>query len=163
MKNSDKHNLDRFLQAQATAYPYALKELQEGYKRTHWMWYIFPQLRGLGRSNMANHYGISGVEEAKAYLDNPILNKRLRDVCEAIFGLETDDAREVFGRIDSWKLKSSMTLFDIVAPDDVFARVLDKYFDGKRDERTLKIICDKNLINAGATATNLLRDAGKMD
>ena len=81
---TDTFDLNRFIQAQDSAYPYALKELKEGCKRSHWMWYIFPQLRGLGHSRMSNYYGISGIDEAKAYLENPILNHRLREVCEAI-------------------------------------------------------------------------------
>ena len=137
---TDKLDLNRFIQAQDKAYPYALKELKEGCKRSHWMWYIFPQLRGLGHSRMSNYYGISGINEAKAYLESPILNHRLREVCEAILGLETDDAREVFGGIDSLKLKSSMTLFDLASPNDVFARVLNKFFEGKQDVRTIKLI-----------------------
>ena len=134
---TDTFDLNRFIQAQDSAYPYALKELKEGCKRSHWMWYIFPQLSGLGHSRMSNYYGISGIDEAKAYIENPILNHRLREVCEAILGLETDDAREIFGGIDSLKLKSSMTLFDLASPDDVFATVLNKFFEGKRDVRTL--------------------------
>lgn len=133
----DSFNLDRFLQAQESTYPYALKELKEGCKRSHWMWYIFPQLRGLGHSRMSNYYGISGIEEAKAYLENSMLNKRLREVCEVILDLDTNDAREIFGGIDSKKLKSSMTLFYLASPDDIFAKVLDKFFDGQKDVRTL--------------------------
>lgn len=144
--STEQYNLNRFLQAQENTYPYALQELKDGHKRSHWMWYIFPQLIGLGRSNMANHYGISGINEAKAYLDNPVLNRRLREVCEAILALETDDAREVFGGIDSRKLRSSMTLFDIVAPDDVFAGVLEKYFNGRRDSKSIKLIDKTNEI-----------------
>ena len=129
-------DINRFIQAQETTYHYAIQELKEGQKRSHWMWYIFPQLRGLGHSRMSNYYGISGIEEAKAYLESPILNQRLRKVCEAILNLETDDAREVLGGIDSIKLKSSMTLFDLASPNDIFDRVLDKFFDGKRCEKT---------------------------
>ena len=140
---TDTFNLDRFIQAQEKAYPYALKELKEGCKRSHWMWYIFPQLRGLGHSSMSDYYGISGVEEAKAYLENPILNQRLREVIEAILGLETNDAKEVFGGIDSLKLKSSMTLFDLASPNDVFDRVLSKFFEDKRCNRTLLTLSDK--------------------
>lgn len=104
------------------------------------MWYIFPQLRGLGRSYNSNYYGLSGKDEAIAYLENPILSERLRTVCAAILGLDTSDARSVFGGIDSHKLRSSMTIFDLVSPDDVFASVLDKYFDGRRDRRTISLI-----------------------
>ena len=133
----DDFNLERFLQAQDKTYTYALKELQNGHKRSHWMWFIFPQMRGLGHTRMSNYYGISGIEESKAYIENPILNQRLREVCETILALETDDASEVFGGIDSLKLKSSMTLFDMVAPDDIYSEVLDKFFEGKRCKRTL--------------------------
>ena len=133
----DNYNLLRFMEVQDKVYPYALKELKEGRKRSHWMWYIFPQLSGLGHSRMSSYYGISGIDEAKAYLENTILNQRLREVCEAILGLDTDDATEVFRGIDSLKLKSSMTLFDLASPDDIFARVLDKFFEGKRSEKTL--------------------------
>lgn len=133
-------NLERFLQAQDKTYPYALKELQNGHKRSHWMWFIFPQMRGLGHSRISNYYGISGIEEAKAYIENPILNQRLREVCETILALETEDANEVFGGIDSLKLKSSMTLFDMVAPDDIYSKVLDKFFEGKRCKSTQQLI-----------------------
>lgn len=136
----DEYNLTRFKEAQEGVYPTALKEVREGYKRSHWMWFIFPQMRGLGRSYYANFYGISEAEEAKAYLDDPVLGPRLRDVSEELLKLETDDAGEVFGSIDSLKLRSSMTLFDFVEPDSVFARVLDKYFNGQRDNRTIKIL-----------------------
>lgn len=104
------------------------------------MWYIFPQLKGLGHSYNSNYYGLSGMDEAIAYLENIILSERLRNVCEAILGLETSDARSVFGGIDSHKLRSSMTLFDMVSPDDVFAAVLVKFFDGCRDRRTIELI-----------------------
>lgn len=134
------HNLERFLLPQNRIYQVALKELQEGRKRSHWMWYIFPQLKGLGHSYNSNYYGVSGTEEASEYLGDPILGQRLREVSNAILNLATDDAVEIFGDIDSYKLRSSMTLFDIVSPNDIFARVLDKYFNGQRDNRTLTII-----------------------
>lgn len=137
---SDKYNLIRFLEAQEDIYTVALKELKEGRKRSHWMWYIFPHLKHLGRSYNAKYYGISGIEEAAAYLENPVLGQRLREVSMAVLNLPTDNAKEVFGGIDSLKLRSSMTLFDMLSPDDVFARVLDKYFNGQRDNRTVVII-----------------------
>ena len=136
----DPYNLIRFLEAQKNIYPIALKELEEGYKRSHWMWYIFPQLMNLGHSYNAKFYGISGLEEALAYLQEPTLGARLRKVSETILTLPTDDAHEVFGGIDSLKLQSSMTLFDLVSPDDVFTLVLDKYFKGQRDNNTANII-----------------------
>lgn len=139
----DKHNLNRFIQAQTFSYKSALQELRNGKKTSHWIWYIFPQLKRLGRSYNSTYYGLSGTDEAQAYLNHPVLNARLREVCEVILGLETSDAQSVFGGIDSQKLRSSMTLFDAVSPNDIFAAVLDKYYGGKKDHRTiasLKII-----------------------
>lgn len=140
MQEKDKYNLIRFIEAQNGVYPIALRELQEGRKRSHWMWYIFPQLKHLGHSYNSKFYGLSGKDEATAYLAEPVLNQRLREVSNVIFNLPTNDACEVFGGIDGMKLRSSMTLFDIVSPNDIFARILDKYFNGQRDNRTLTII-----------------------
>ena len=140
MQEKDKYNLIRFIEAQTGVYPIALRELQEGRKRSHWMWYIFPQLKHLGHSYNSKFYGLSGKDEATAYLAEPVLNQRLREVSDVIFNLPTNDACEVFGGIDGMKLRSSMTLFDIVSPNDIFARILDKYFNGQRDNRTLTII-----------------------
>lgn len=140
MLENDKYNLTRFIEAQSEVYPIALRELQEGCKRSHWMWYIFPQLKPLGHSYNSKFYGLSGVDEASEYLKDPILGQRLREVSLTILNLPTDNAREIFGGIDSVKLRSSMTLFDIASPNDVFARVLDKYFNGKRDYHTITII-----------------------
>lgn len=140
----DKYNLNRFIEAQSGVYHIALKELQDGRKRSHWMWYIFPQLKGLGHSYNSKFYGISGPEEASEYLKDPILGSRLREVSNAILNLATCDAVEVFGGIDCLKLKSSMTLFDFVSPNDIFALVLDKYFNGQRDNRTINIITASN-------------------
>lgn len=136
----DNYTIYRFIDAQERIYPIALQELQGGRKRSHWMWYIFPQLKGLGHSYNSNYYGISGTEEASEYLEDTILGQRLREVSNAILNLATDDAIKVFGDIDSCKLKSSMTLFDLISPKDIFARVLDKYFDGQRDNRTVNLI-----------------------
>ncbi|MDE5745226.1 MAG: DUF1810 domain-containing protein [Paramuribaculum sp.] len=139
MTCQEKYDLNRFVEAQEGIYPIALKELQEGCKLSHWMWYIFPQIKYLGYSYNAKFYGISGIDEAGAYLDHPILGPRLREVSETILALPDNDAVRIFGDIDAMKLRSSMTLFDYVSPDDVFSRVLDKYFDGKRDSRTVRI------------------------
>lgn len=136
----DSHNLDRFVEAQEYSYPIALCELRDGRKRSHWMWYIFPQLKHLGHSYNSQFYGISGIDEATAYLQHPVLGPRLREVSDAILNLPTSDPREVFGGIDALKLRSSMTLFDRASPDDIFSRVLDKYFSSRRDPRTLKIL-----------------------
>lgn len=140
----DDYNISRFKDAQERIYPIALRELQEGKKRSHWMWYIFPQLKGLGYSYNSKFYGISGTEEASEYLEDPILGQRLREASKAILDLATCDAVAVFGGIDSHKLKSSMTLFDLVSPNDIFARVLDKYFNGQRDNRTINLITASN-------------------
>ena len=137
---NENYNLRRFIEAQEGVYPVALRELREGRKRSHWMWYIFPQLKHLGHSYNAKYYGLSSVDEAAAYLAEPVLGQRLREVATAILNLPTNDAHEIFGGIDGMKLRSSMTLFDLVSPNDVFARVLDKYFNGQRDNRTLTII-----------------------
>lgn len=138
--DSRNFNLNRFVEAQERMYPVALKELRDGWKRSHWMWYIFPQLKDLGSSHYAKFYGISGIEEAKAYIADPILGQRIREVSETILNLPGNDARAVFGGIDSIKLRSSMTLFDHVAPNAVFAHVLEKYFNGRRDPLTLGIL-----------------------
>lgn len=136
----DSYNLSRFIEAQDRIYPIALKELHQGRKRSHWMWYVFPQLKHLGHSFNSRFYGISGLEEAKAYLANPVLNQRLREAAMAILNLPADNAVEVFGGIDSQKLLSSMTLFDAASPGDVFARVLQKYFGSCRDRKTLELL-----------------------
>lgn len=136
--NQDKYNLKRFIEAQDNVYPIALRELKEGRKQTHWMWYIFPQLKNLGHTRNAKFYGISGIEEASAYLKESVLCQRIREVSMTILNLPTNDAVEVFKEIDSRKLKSSMTLFDLVSPNDIFARVLDKYFNGQRDNHTIR-------------------------
>lgn len=142
----DNYNISRFIEAQERIYPIALRELKQGLKRSHWMWYIFPQHKHLGHSYNSKFYGISGREEATVYLEHPILGQRLREVSGAILNLDTNDAVEVFGGIDSRKLKSSMTLFDLISPNDVFAQVLDKFFKGHRDNRTVKMIQDENRI-----------------
>lgn len=135
----ETYNLTRFINVHEGVYPIALKELQEGRKRSHWMWYIFPQLKHLGHSYNAKFYGISGIEEATAYLEHPIMGQRIREVSETIMNLPGNDAQAIFGDIDAMKLRSSMTLFDVVSPKDVFARVLDKYFDELRDIQTITL------------------------
>ncbi|MFG6425126.1 DUF1810 domain-containing protein [Lepagella muris] len=133
-------NLDRFVMAQERTYDVALQEIRNGGKRSHWIWYVFPQLRGLGRTANANYYGIEGKEEAVAYLGHEILGKRLREISNELLNSQ-EDIRVLMGSgIDVLKLKSSMTLFDFVSPGDVFGLVLDKFFDGKRCRRTLEIL-----------------------
>ena len=137
----DINALERFLAAQENIYAYALAEIQRGKKRTHWMWYIFPQLRGLGRSRMAYVYGISGLDEAKAYLAHPVLSARLIEVCEAMLAHRDQSAKSILGEIDGVKLRSSMTLFARISEDgSVFHRVLDAFYGGEMDAATLELL-----------------------
>ena len=135
------YNLDRFIQAQSYDYKIALDEIRNGRKQSCWMWYVFPQICGLGHSYMAKMYEIVNIEEAREYLAHPVLGSRLQEVCQVALETDTDDAGMVFGFPDNLKLCSSMTLFEQADPDNpVFAKVLDKYFQGKRDEATLRIL-----------------------
>jgi len=134
-------NLQRFLDAQATDYAQALTEVQAGRKRSHWMWYIFPQIQGLGFSSTSQYYAIRDLAEAAAYLRHPVLDKRLVAISTALVELASSDASQVFGSPDDLKLKSSMTLFAAVpGADAVFAQVLAKFFDGVRDGKTLQLL-----------------------
>ena len=135
--------IERFVEAQEDVYIRAMEEIESGRNRTHWMWFIFPQIKGLGISMTSIFYSIKDVEEAKEYLDHPLLDKRLREISQALLELETDDPIEVFGYTDAMKLRSCMTLFDVVEPESVFDEVLTKFFDGKRDGKTLKILADQ--------------------
>jgi uncharacterized protein (DUF1810 family) len=131
-------NLSRFVEAQEPVYASALAELKAGEKRGHWMWFIFPQLAGLGRSPMAQHYAIHSLDEARAYLAHPVLGPRLRECCEAALAVHGKDAHAIFGTPDDLKFRSSLTLFDLAEPGGIFHSVLDKYFDGKPDALTLE-------------------------
>ena len=133
------HSLERFVVAQERIYPRALEEVRNGKKLTHWIWYIFPQLKGLGHSNKSIYYGLDGIEEARAYLAHPILGARLREITTAVLQSEKS-ADEIFGGIDTIKLRSCMTLFNEVADDDLFGRVLLKCFEGKSDSKTLELL-----------------------
>ena len=133
--------LDRFLDAQRGDYAAALAEVRRGRKTSHWMWYIFPQIAGLGQSSTARYYSIRDLEEAREYYAHPVLGQRLREISGALLELRGSDPVAVFGGIDSMKLKSSMTLFSLAAPDDpVFQQVLDKYYGGEQDALTLRIL-----------------------
>ena len=137
----DKHRLQRFIDAQEKNYSTALAEIINGKKRTHWMWYIFPQIRGLGMSEMSKLYAIEDIQEAAEFLNHPVLGSRLVRICIELLNLESNDAHSVFGSPDDLKLHSSMTLFSSVPlANPVFQKVLDKFFDGKKDEKTLSII-----------------------
>lgn len=134
-------DLNRFINAQKGDYEIAREEIRNGKKRSHWMWYIFPQIRGLGRSSMAYRYGIESLEEARAYLADPVLGGNLREISGILLGLETNDAYRVFGSPDDMKLRSSMTLFALVSEEgSVFHGVLDKFFGGRMDSRTLQML-----------------------
>jgi uncharacterized protein (DUF1810 family) len=136
----DPFALSRFTQAQDRIYHDVLSELWGGQKITHWMWFVFPQMCGLGHSATARYYGIRSPEEAQRYLEHPILGPRLLQCAEAVLAIQGRTAAEIFGYPDDLKLRSSMTLFERVAgPGSVFARVLDKYFHGERDEQTLSL------------------------
>ena len=137
----DPHGLGRFVSAQANDYGRALAEIKAGRKRSHWMWYIFPQVEGLGFSSMSRRYSIKSLAEARAYLDHPLLGRRLVECADAAMGVEGRSASEIFGSPDDMKLKSCATLFASVSPpDSVFARLLDKCFKGERDGDTLQIL-----------------------
>ena len=137
----DIGSLDRFVEAQEKMHPIAMEEIKHGKKRSHWMWFMFPQLRGLGRSSTAHIYGISGLEEAKAYLAHPWLSGRLYELCTALLHHKDKSAQEIFGNIDAMKLKSSMTLFALTTEEHtIFDEILDIFFDGKMDKRTVEMI-----------------------
>ena len=138
--SNDKY-LERFVEAQQAEYNIALNEIKNGKKETHWMWYIFPQVLGLGFTSVSMEYGIKDLDEAAAYLNHPVLGWRLVEISNVLLTLETNNAREIFGGSDAVKLRSSMTLFSL-APnaDKVFQFVLDKFFNGKKDEKTLQLL-----------------------
>jgi uncharacterized protein (DUF1810 family) len=137
----DPFELSRFIKAQDTIYDRVLLELKSGRKRTHWMWFVFPQIDGLGYSSTTKYYSIKSIEEARQYLNHPVLGKRLRECAETILALEGIPVSRIFGFPDDMKLKSSMTLFASVAqPRSAFIRVLEKYFQGGRDERTVDLL-----------------------
>lgn len=126
---ASKYNLDRFLSAQESAYPEALEEMKEGHKRSHWIWYIFPQQKGLGHSYNSKYYGLDGIDEAKAYLAHPILGSRLREISETLLQHKGKDIYQIMGSdIDALKLETSMKLFSLVSPNDIFDKVLRAFF-----------------------------------
>ena len=132
-------HLNRFIDAHLRDYPNALSEIKIGRKQSHWMWYIFPQIAGLGTTEISNYYSIQDIEEAKAYMEEPLLRSHLLEISEALLELETNDANRVFGYPDDMKLKSSMTLFLEACPQEkVFQKVLDKFFHGMKDQKKIK-------------------------
>lgn len=139
-----QQTLERFLKAQEQDYDRALAEIRDGRKRSHWIWYMFPQMKGLGRSNVSEYYGIRNLDEAIAYMNHPVLGARLIEISEALLELESSDPAEVMGWPDDMKLKSSMTLFSLAAPEElVFGKVLNKFFYGERDENTMRMLLER--------------------
>ena len=135
------YDLQRFLTAQEREYQTALSEIKNGRKQSHWIWYIFPQIQGLGYSSMARYYAIQDVGEAQAYIQHPVLGKRLIEISKVLLTLIVSDPTIVMGHPDDLKLRSSMTLFSVAAPEEaVFEQVLGKFYDGKPDKRTLEIL-----------------------
>ena len=137
----DINSLDRFIEAQKHLYAIALEEIKRGEKRSHWMWFIFPQMRGLGKSNLSHAFGISGLDEARAYLAHPVLSARLVEICEALLSQKKKKPEDIFGYTDAVKLCSSMTLFALVSEDgSVFHKVLKRFYHGQIDARTLELV-----------------------
>lgn len=141
MRAEDGYDLERFVEAQKDIYASALAEMKAGRKRTHWIWFIFPQVAGLGRSEYSLYYSIKSAPEARAYLEHPVLGPRLQECAQALLALEGKTALEILGSPDDLKLRSSMTLFaGVSGPGSVFSGVLEKYFDGKPDQKTLDLL-----------------------
>ena len=141
MTNKPNYNLDRFKTAQDTDYKTALSEIRNGRKVSHWMWYIFPQMKQLGYSPTAQYYGIGSLDEAKSYIADDKLRQHLVEISEALLALESDNASQIMGYPDDMKLKSSMTLFMLAAPEiPVFQAVLDKFYGGEPDKKTIELI-----------------------
>jgi uncharacterized protein (DUF1810 family) len=138
---SIKNNLDRFIEAQEGSYNRALSEIKNGRKQSHWMWYIFPQIQGLGFSETAMFYAITDIDEAEEYLKHPVLGSRLVEISKELLALPGNDPNKILGSPDDVKLKSSMTLFAALDnTDPVFQQVLDKFYNGAKDQKTLRII-----------------------
>ena len=142
-----KYDLERFLKAQEIVYPQALKEIKEGKKQSHWIWYVFPQIKGLGHSYNSEFYGISSQEEAKAYLEHPVLGARLREITQSLLDCGNPSADDILGFPDVLKVRSCMTLFDLVSPNDIFNKVLFRFYESQK--------CDKTLWRLGFHETKL--------
>jgi uncharacterized protein (DUF1810 family) len=135
-------DLERFVVVQETAYERALQEIKRGRKQSHWMWFVFPQIAGLGRSEMSQRFAIGSLSEAAAYLKHPVLGPRIVEICKALLAVEAKSARDILGSPDDMKLRSSMTLFGLASSDanSIFQNVLDKYFHGKQDSATRRLL-----------------------
>lgn len=134
-------DLERFVTAQEKVYEHALAEIKVGEKKSHWMWFVFPQLAGLGRTSISIHYSLHGLDEARAYLAHPVLGPRLMECFEAVLSVKGRSAREIFSTPDDLKLRSSATLFSLISPaNSIFHRVLERYYNGEPDPATLKLL-----------------------
>jgi uncharacterized protein (DUF1810 family) len=140
----DPFDLERFAGPQNAVWPRVLAEMAAGRKQSHWIWFVFPQVMGLGASFRSAHFAIRSRAEAQAYLAHPVLGPRLREITTLALRIENRSARDIFGDPDDLKFRSSMTLFDAIAPSDIFAAALDKYFNGEHDDRTLSILHKTN-------------------
>jgi uncharacterized protein (DUF1810 family) len=137
----DPYDLERFVEAQEGVYPRALAELRAGRKTSHWMWFVFPQVAGLGSSPMSARYAITGIAEAKAYLEHPVLGPRLLECTRALLDQPSADAQGILGSVDALKLRSCLTLFEQAAgTESAFARALERFYGGRRDQRTLDLV-----------------------
>lgn len=136
--------IERFVDAHKQYYATALQEIRNGRKSSHWIWYIFPQFRGFGHSYRSTFYGIESIAEAKAFLEHPLLGQNLQEITEALLALREQDIHNVMGKIDAMKLRSSMTLFDIVSPDDIFGQVLNRYYQGSKCPLTIGKIMNED-------------------
>ena len=140
----DSYNLQRFIDAQSGTFERALAELKAGSKQSHWMWFIFPQLRGLGMSPTAQFFGITSLEEARLYVEHALLGSRLSQCIQAVLAWSGKrSAEQILGPVDALKLRSSMTLFDVIQPRGQFAQTLDRFYAGERDQRTLALLNDE--------------------
>ena len=134
------NNVSRFIEAQENTYSDALSEIRNGRKRTHWMWFIFPQIKGLGNTQMSVKYSINDINEAVFYINHPILGNRLKEITGELLKIKDKSALDIFGSPDDKKLKSCMTLFSIVSQDSIFRQVLSQFFNSEKDGKTLDII-----------------------
>ena len=135
-----EYNLQRFVKAQGTDYETALSEIKKGRKHSHWIWYVFPQFKEFAHSRIADYYGIEDRGEAEAYLKHPILEQRIREMSEALMLHKGKDVKDIIGELDAGKVRSCMTMFDYLSPNDVFGQVLDVFYGGKRGGRTLNVL-----------------------
>ena len=134
------YDIDKFIKMQELYYEVALSEIKDGYKRTHWIWYIFPQLKGLGQSYNSEYYGLEGTEEVKEYMKNPYLRNNMIEICNELYKLD-DSIENIFGYPDYLKLNSCMTLFEYSIPEEkIFSKTIDKFYNGKRDRTTLDML-----------------------